>query len=377
MTGRCREESFPVGVGWWAQGMVTEGLSEMPGLPMERSEPERLLWEKYPEAASHMSIHQLAILRLRAGNSERNSEEKLRKDPRLSWIFASPGTDAPRREIQRKAIRTCCFYTVLGFKWEPGTARGVMPAFNLDQLAQIHAMVMRGAVEREQFVESIMSMRDEDYTTYALPSLAALGMGLWSQDRIATLTASDTRSRQWLRKWAHKHDLQLQHLEPLEALRMDYATTAVIRRWFAEMLELVRSIPMQFRMDADEVMLTMTRSTKWVVGPGQQVFSRRTDKLPHFTVMACFNAEGCGPLPMIVVPNLATAKEVFREFRGNCLIVTTENGWVNGEAWVEWATMFCEWMHEHRVRLGKPHQEAVLFVDGAPTRGNVRALEIF
>ena len=68
---------------------------------------------------------------------------------------------------------------------------------------------------------------------------------------------------------------------------------------------------------------------------------------------------------------------VFGEFRGNCLIVTTENGWVNGEAWVEWATMFCEWMHEHRVRLGKPHQEAVLFVDGAPTRGNVRALEIF
>ena len=45
----------------------------------------------------------------------------------------------------------------------------------------------------------------------------------------------------------------------------------------------------------------------------------------------------------------------------------------NGGAWVAGATMFCEWMEEHSVRLGKPRQEAVLFVDRPP----LEAQEIF
>lgn len=39
--------------------------------------------------------------------------------------------------------------------------------------------------------------------------------------------------------------------------------------------------------------------------------------------------------------------------------------------------MFCEWVDGQRQRVGMPGEPAVLFVDGAPTRGNVRALEIF
>ena len=349
----------------------------MPGLPMERSRVEIMLWEKFPDAASEMSISQLAMLRMRATYSERDMEKKLNKDHRFAWIFANPDPMQPRPEFNRKAIRTCCFYTVVGFKWKPGKARGVLPAFNLDQLSQIHAMVFGGAVERSEFLHRIMEMRAADLITHAAPALASLGMHQFAQDRITQMLEMDTRSRQWLSNWAQRHNLYLRYLEPLEALRMDFATTGLIRRWFQEMVELVQSVPVQLRWNADEVMITITRSRKWVVGPGQQVFSRKTDKLPHFTIMACFNALGLGPLPMIVVPNLVSASVVFQEFRELCTVTSTKNGWVNGDAWIDWTTAFCQWVDQYREHLGVPGRAALLFVDGAPTRGNARALEIF
>jgi hypothetical protein len=59
------------------------------------------------------------------------------------------------------------------------------------------------------------------------------------------------------------------------------------------------------------------------------------------------------------------------------VITSTDNGGVNGKAWVEWANVFCGCLEMYRESLGLPGQPAVLFVDGAPTRGNVVALEIF
>jgi hypothetical protein len=99
---------------------------------------------------------------------------------------------------------------------------------------------------------------------------------------------------------------------------------------------------MQLRMNGDEVMLAISRSSKSVMGLGQQVFTRKTNKLLHFTVMAQFNAEDGGPPPMIVGPNSKTAKQVHTEFQGQCLITSNDNGWVNCKAWIEWATVFCE-----------------------------------
>jgi hypothetical protein len=175
---------------------LVEGPSEMPGLPMERSPVEAMLWEKFPEAVSEMSLSQLAILRMRAKYSEREMEKKLNRDSRFAWIFANPEGQEERPEIGRKAIRTCCMHSVLGFKWEPGRARGMLPAFNLDQLAQIHAMVLTGAVERTEFVERIMELRAADLMTFVAPALSQLGMHQYAQERISQMLQMDTRSRQ-------------------------------------------------------------------------------------------------------------------------------------------------------------------------------------
>jgi hypothetical protein len=152
---------------------------------------------------------------------------------------------------------------------------------------------------------------------------------------------------------------------------MDFAATAVIRWWFSEIMELVRSVPTHLRMNAGEVMLTITLSSKWVIWLGRQMFGRKTNKLPHFPVMASFSAEGAGPPPMVVVPNLTRAKQVFADFQGRCVIASTDNGWVDGKA------RGSSGLPLYRERLEMPDQPAVLFVDGAPTRGNVVALGTF
>jgi hypothetical protein len=97
-------------------------------------------------------------------------------------------------------------------------------------------------------------------------------------------------------------------------------------------------------------MSTISKGAKVVVSPGQQAFERKDDKLPHFTMMPCFNAQGEGPDPMLVVPNLQRAKRMFAHWAEQCLITTSPNGWVVAEEWVEWARMFCEWVGSHRAK---------------------------
>jgi hypothetical protein len=162
------------------------------------------------------------------------------------------------------------------------------------------------------------------------------------------------------------------HWRPSDGLREKACDHALVRGDDG----LMRSVPLRFRMSG-EVMITIILSSKWGTGLGQQIFARKTNKLPPFAVLALFNAEGVGPPPMIVVPTSKTAKQVFADFQGRFVQTSADTGWVNGKAWTEWATVFCEWLEMCRERLGMPGQPAALFVNGAPTRGNVAAREIF
>jgi hypothetical protein len=82
-------------------------------------------------------------------------------------------------------------------------------------------------------------------------------------------------------------------------------------------------------------MITLNRGEKVVVGPGQQAFDLKTDRVPRFTIMPCFNAEGIGTRSMLVVPNLQSAKSVFQAWASRCPTTTSPNGWVVAETLVE------------------------------------------
>jgi hypothetical protein len=74
------------------------------------------------------------------------------------------------------------------------------------------------------------------------------------------------------------------------------------------------------------------------------VSDRKTEKLRHFTIMFCFSALGMDRVPMIVLPNLVLVPAMLRAIEDYCSNTATKNGWVNGEAWMEWVIGFCEWV---------------------------------
>jgi hypothetical protein len=82
----------------------------------------------------------------------------------------------------------------------------------------------------------------------------------------------------------------------------------VIRRCFPEMMALVRWAPMQFRMNADEVTQTITRSGK--MGDGTRAVSlHRQDR--HASAShddGSLHQDGIAPLPMVAIPKLQRAK---------------------------------------------------------------------
>ena len=353
------------------------------GCPAD-SAVERALEKELVRSILTMNPGQLAIIRLREHYPERQVTDMLAKNADLRWVFWEPHTLAPgqteegylRRRFNREAIRTCCVRTVLGFPWYPQHTHGRIPLFNPDQIARVHSFVLSGAVERNEFVQQAMHVRTADWTNWMMDALALLKMHTVVNQLDAAMRDVD-RSARWLVAWVARTGLQLKFPEPLEAKRKTYATTALINRWFAQMLPFILTVPRGFRFSADEVMMTISRSAKWVAYPGQRVFVGEKDRLPHFTALPCINPRGDGPLPMLVVPSLVSAREVFAQWSPDCYITTSESGWVGGTTWMEWAQMFCEWLETYRQQQGAVDQQAILFVDSAPTRGNVGVLEFF
>ena len=83
----------------------------------------------------------------------------------------------------------------------------ILPAFNLDQLALIHALVFEGALGRSELLQRMMEMRVVDLMKHAALALTSLGMHQFAQERITQMLEMDTRSRQWLSNWLERHSL--------------------------------------------------------------------------------------------------------------------------------------------------------------------------
>jgi hypothetical protein len=117
-------------------------------------------------------------------------------------------------------------------------------------------------------------------------------------------------------------------------------------RWFSEMMELVISIPIQFRVNADGVMLRITRSSKLVTRLGQQSNLRpEVEQAPALLRNGLVQWGGCKSPSDDCHSELEDCHAGLRVFRDGCQITSTVKGWVErveGKAWIEWATVLCE-----------------------------------
>jgi hypothetical protein len=143
-------------------------------------------------------------------------------------------------------------------------------------------------MERNEFTQQAMQVKSADWWQWVRAGLCKVTMNALA---------------------AH----QEMHYGGLDTKPRVFATTKLIR-WLPDMLPVVETVARWGWFLADEVVITNSRSAKWVY-PEQRVFVEEKDRLPHFTTLPCMNPEGGGPAPMLVVLSLACAKEVSRAWR--------------------------------------------------------------
>jgi hypothetical protein len=191
--------------------------------------------------------------------------------------------------VSEKAIQSGCDPNV-SLEDHPGQTHGSVPVFIADQLIRIQALILSEAAEGNELRQKAMEIRAADWTRWMRVARCHLTMdGL--ADRQDMVMMDVERSSHWLQSWVEGQYLRLQFPE---TKRKACATAGLIRRWFLHMLPFVETIPRWFRFSSDEVMITISRAAKFVVCPGQRVFVEEKGKLPHFSIMPCFNPEGEG-----------------------------------------------------------------------------------
>jgi hypothetical protein len=135
-----------------------------------------------------------------------------------------------------RGMLTSCRRTVIGLPWSPGIVEGRPALFNLNQLTRIHAVVLEGSMERGDFIERAMGIRDADIPGWVTQALRYLKMQAAAQELVTQSQGDNTRTNRWLSGWVRRNQVRLRVPEPLEGARMDHVTTPVIRRWFREMM---------------------------------------------------------------------------------------------------------------------------------------------
>ena len=163
---------------------------------------EQLAGKHLAHSCALIDDGQWAFLRLKGEISEVEVVRRPNTDPSPQWTFrdAPPVRQSPwmkpepQERFNEKAILACCKRTLLGMSWRPGDVRGRAPMFNLDQLTRIHAMVLKGAVSREEFIDQAMQIRKDDVEGWVSQALIHLKMYAARQDLLPMVEGGNKRT---------------------------------------------------------------------------------------------------------------------------------------------------------------------------------------
>ena len=275
-------------------------------------------------------------------------------------------------------LETLVKRTTRGFVWRASQNRGRMPFLNEDQILQLKDRVRQdAAIGRVDFVNLARDIRADGLRLTAKwlrqlhhPELAKAVDQEVEEDPL--------RSRTWVNRMVELCVLVLTAGEQLETERAKWAKTQVLDVWFRRHTPHVNDVPELLRLNGDEVGVGFKDNGKLICLPGTRLFRLAGRKFAHFTVFPVFNAFGQGPPPFIVMPNFVSAQRRFQAIhRRRAYLAQSRSGWVTHQVIKEWAEWVCEWLDKFREEQGLPGHVAVLFLDNAPTRSNMEAMEIF
>jgi hypothetical protein len=177
-------------------------------------------------------------------------------------------------------------------------------------------------------------------------------------------------------------NLNLKSLTPelLETKRSEYATSALINRWFSSMSPEVRGINPCLIFNFDETMLYSTSHAKIIISSEKKTFRRKAPMGPHVTLGLCISPLGIHPPPLIIL-SAKELDETFSYFESVNLvqIVNSPSGWMTGEIFAQWANRFCQWLQIYRLSLPEEvrGQTALLYIDNCRSHCSLEALTVF
>jgi hypothetical protein len=305
----------------------------------------------------------------------------------VSLLRVHPVDGSPITRLYARNIVNAATLALEGFAWNPGTVGGRShPVMNKDQCKKLADKVrsVDGGVDKRDFVKMIAEQVMEDLDDPEMDR-AWQGVGMIKKD---IDSGTFTVGRTYVHDFVQDYDLKLQRGEAIEAARYEFATKALVKRWFDKMESLFGLVGNDPRRiyNCDEVMLATTPSKRKVVtGLNQKLFRRRTKKMPHFTELQCINAAGEGMRPMVVVPGLSQAscdKEYERLMNdGRVYVKSSATGWVTTGLFGWWLDRFRE--HIEEKRAANPSLRAadgtglpvILTYDNAPSHAPLEALQ--
>jgi hypothetical protein len=154
-----------------------------------------------------------------------------------------------------------------------------------------------------------------------------------------------------------------------------------MQRWFSMVGPEIQDIPDVSRFNADEIMLANGKHRKVAVSSEAHPFYQKTKKLPHHTLVVCFNRFGQGPTQLLVLPGLQNVPPEVQELERRELLKfeTSNSGWCGTPAWRAFTRGFCEFANQLRETSDDLDGESwmVLFIDGAAAHIDLESLETF
>jgi hypothetical protein len=209
--------------------MNMRDLPEFRGRP-RRCFSERLSRANMPHSMAVIDPGQFVILRLKGEYWEGEVVRRLNTDRELQWTFPeAPLRRSPLRKRECGMVQCGRSPDLLqadsdGISWTLGDVRCRPPLFNMDQLTKIHAIVLEGAMERQDFVTRAMEIREADIRGWVTEALQHPKMHASSRELIGQTQGDTTRTNRWLNAWVRRNQLRLRLPEPLECARTSFAT---------------------------------------------------------------------------------------------------------------------------------------------------------
>jgi hypothetical protein len=269
-----------------------------------------------------MGERQLGIYRLKSAFGFRTVVDRIHVEPELSWMR----TDGDMGEIfaiSREAVVTCCLWTSQGYAWTLDKVGGKPPMLNIDEIAALRSQVELGEfTDLEAFLKCVMHMFRTSFNADVQLVLERMGLAKEAAHLAQRRRETKDRHSSWISHVMEKYNLVIRLPEGIEKKRHEYTTRAAFDRWFRTIGPYLEGVHVDNIYNTDEIGIEVSHNLKVICTAEQRVFRQEEEESAHLTLMLCVNRRGEGPIPMVVVPNLASCHREFRAIHGSDAHIT-------------------------------------------------------